>query len=142
MDTTTLTFALLLAFQAKHWLADYPLQTRYMLGKFRDWPGFVPPLLAHVGVHAAGTFLIACWFGATQALCLALFDAAAHFAMDRVKASKKLLGRFKPLTAETAPNATLAEWKANDYFWWAMGLDQGFHHLTHYTIIWWLIVHR
>lgn len=134
-----LAFALLLAFQLKHFLADYPLQGRYMLGKFRDSWGFLQPLLAHVAVHAAGTFLIACYFGIVQAIGLALFDASVHFCMDRIKASKRYLGRFKPLNADTAPTATLEQWKQNDYFWWSLGFDQAVHHLTHYAIIYWLL---
>ncbi len=133
--TLALVLAFLVAFQVKHFVADYPLQGRYMLGKFRqDW-GFVTPLLAHVGVHAVGTFLITCWFGVVQALCLALFDAVIHFTMDRLKASKSYLGRFKPLTADTAPTATSEQWRSNTFFWWSLGLDQAVHHLTHYAVI-------
>lgn len=135
----TTIFGLLLAFQVKHFLADYPLQGRYMLGKFREDRGFVLPLLAHVGVHAMGTFLITCSFGIAQALALAVFDATVHFIMDRVKASKRYLGRFKPLTGETAPTATREQWRSNDRFWWSLGLDQGVHHLTHYAIIYWVL---
>lgn len=142
MAPVVLLFTLLIAFQAKHFVADYPLQRRFMLGKFRDDLGFVLPLLAHVGVHAVGTFLITCWFGVVQALFLALVDAAVHFVMDRVKASKKMLGRFKPLTAETAPTATEEQWTQNNYFWWSLGLDQAVHHLTHYGVILWVITHR
>lgn len=139
MSTLSVVFVLLLAFQAKHFLADYPLQRRWMLGKFKDDWGFLLPLLAHVSVHALGTFLIACWFGVGKALGLALFDAVVHFAMDRIKASKKYLGRFKSLTAETAPSATPQQWRHNDYFWWSLGLDQMVHHLTHYAIIWYIV---
>lgn len=138
MSLTTVAI-LFVAYQIKHFLSDYPLQRRWMLGKFRDDWGFVLPLLAHVGVHAMGTFLITCWFGVAQAFCLALFDATIHFAMDRIKASKKMLGRFKTLTAETAPTATPAQWRSNSYFWWSMGFDQMIHHFTHYVIIFYLM---
>ncbi len=140
MTTMPQTFALLVAFQGKHWLADYPLQGRYMLGKFRDDWSFAKPLLAHVAVHALFTFLIAMWVldNARPAILLALFDACVHFGMDRLKAGKKYLGRFKPLTAATAPTATPSEWRSNDRFWWAMGFDQMVHHLTHYAIIAWI----
>jgi hypothetical protein len=134
-----LAATLLVAFQVKHFVADYPLQGRYMLGKFREDWSFVLPLLAHVGVHALGTFFIACWFGVAQAIALALFDASIHFVMDRIKASKRYLGRFKPLTADTAPMATAAQWRQNDRFWWSLGFDQGVHHLTHYAIIFWVL---
>jgi hypothetical protein len=130
---------LLIAFQAKHFLADYPLQGRYMLGKFREDWGFVPPLLAHVWVHAFGTFSICFWLVGWKALLLALFDASVHFLMDRAKASKRYLGRWKPLTADTAPGASTEQWRSNDRFWWSLGFDQMVHHLTHYAIIWWVL---
>lgn len=137
----TRIFLLLIAFQIKHWLADYPLQGRYMLGKFRDDWGFFFPLLAHVGVHAGFTLLIALGTGATVALALicTLFDASAHFVMDRIKASKRYLGRWQTLTTDTARTATKKQWRSNDYFWWTVGFDQAVHHLTHYVIIWWLV---
>jgi len=140
MTSLSVVFTLLLAFQLKHFLADYPLQRRYMLGKFKDDWGFFLPLLAHAAVHALGTFLITCWFvGLGKALFLAVFDAVIHFIMDRIKASKKYLGRFKPLTAADAAIATPTQWKHNDYFWWSLGIDQLVHHLTHYAIIWVII---
>src|ERR1700686_5136816 len=100
----TLIFKVLLAYQLKHFLADYPLQSnRYMLGKFLDH-GWVKPLLAHVAVHGAGTFLIACLFGRLDlALQLAVFDAGVHFIMDRLKAGRRYMGRWKPLSATEFP---------------------------------------
>jgi hypothetical protein len=55
--TITTIFLLLLLFQFKHFIADYPLQGEYMLGKFKD-KGWMLPLFAHVGVHGAFTFII------------------------------------------------------------------------------------
>lgn len=133
-------FLLLLAFQLKHFLADYPLQTEYMLGKFKPGKGYVLPLFLHASVHAAFTFLI-CWgiqfpgVGPKLALGLALLDGGIHFAMDRIKASPRLLGRHKPLTAKDYPTATEEQKRGNKYFWWSLGVDQGVHHLTHYIII-------
>jgi hypothetical protein len=124
MTQLQLIFVLLAVYQVKHYVADYLLQGKYMLQKFRaDW-GFFVPLLAHVSVHAAATFLIASWFNVLLAVKLALFDAFIHFTMDRIKASPKLLGRFTP---------------DNKFFWWALGVDQMVHHLTHYAIIWFII---
>jgi hypothetical protein len=134
-------FWLLAAFQAKHFFADYPLQGRYMLGKFRDDWGFVRPLAAHAGVHAIFTLALTAGFVGWRAVPLALFDGVAHFTMDRIKASKKYLGRYKPLTAESAPAATPAQWASNDRFWWSLGLDQMVHHLTHYAVIYYVAVH-
>jgi hypothetical protein len=134
-------FMLLIAFQIKHWLADYPLQTRHMLKKFRDDWGFFFPLLLHAQIHAGFTLLIAAGTGATfeLALGLAMFDMVVHFVMDRIKASKRYLGRWQTLTASTAPGATEKQWRSNNYFWWTVGFDQMVHHLTHYLIIWWLV---
>lgn len=117
-------FLLLVLFQIKHFLADYPLQGKYMLGKFKP-QGWVPPLAAHCGVHAAFTFLICIAFVRPElAIALSVFDFVIHFIMDRIKASPKMLGRYG----------------MNDKkFWWSLGLDQSVHHLTHYFIIWMLI---
>jgi hypothetical protein len=126
---------LFIAFQVKHFIADYPLQTEYMLGKFKD-EGWVKPLLAHVAVHALGTFVITCWFGIANAIYFSLFDSCIHFIMDRVKADRKLLGRFKPLTAAIYLTATEKERRDNKYYYWSLGFDQLIHHLTGIVIIW------
>jgi len=134
MSTTTL-IVLLVAFKIKHFLADYPLQGRYMLGKFQSGWGFALPLLSHVAVHASFTFLLTCWFGILQAICLALFDATSHFIMDRIKASPKYLGKYKPLTAETYPTATEVQINSNKYYYWSLGFDQLIHHLSDLFIV-------
>lgn len=132
-------FILLGLFQLKHFLADYPLQTKYMLGKFKGGTEWILPLLAHVMVHGIFTFLICLLFNPSLALSLAFFDMIIHFIMDRIKASPELLGRFKPLTKETYPTATDSDKKSNVFFWWSLGLDQSVHHLTHYVIIYLLV---
>lgn len=121
MDIVSSIFLLLVIYQLKHFICDYPLQNAYMLGKFKE-SGWVKPLLAHTGIHAIATFLIA--FAFTNlfflSLSLAAFDLVVHFIMDRVKASPKMLGRFDI---------------KDKRFWWSLGLDQMVHHLTHYAII-------
>jgi hypothetical protein len=114
--------SLLLVFQIKHFLADYPFQGKYMLGKFKGGTEWILPLLAHASVHAAFTFIIAFVFSQkiSTAFWLGVLDLVIHFTMDRIKASPNLLGRFKP---------------DNKYFWWALGFDQMVHHVTHYFII-------
>lgn len=113
---------LLPGFQVKHFLADYVLQTRYMLGKFApSWRHAYPPLAAHCGVHAAFTFFMTGPFvGLYWALILAGFDFVTHFIIDRVKASPNLLGIY----SHTQPQ-----------FWWMLGGDQMLHHLVHYAIV-------
>ena len=133
-------FTLLIAFQFKHWVCDYPLQTEYMLGKFKR-KGWALPLTNHAVVHMSGTCTIVLGFLAYLMVTRQLgdnglgwliqnwilfcaFDFTLHFIVDRLKAHPDLGGRFKP---------------DNKYFWWALGLDQMLQHLTHYVIIWWLV---
>src|SRR5210317_2218207 len=108
-------FTLLILFQIKHFLCDYPLQTAYMLGK-ANTKGWILPLATHAGVHALFTFIIVIvafqppYFLDTIVLgvILALVDFIVHFIVDRIKASPSLGGRFKP---------------SQPYFWWALGAD-------------------
>lgn len=148
-------FILLLLFQLKHFLCDYPLQGKYMLGKFLPYPKFIVPLTAHCFVHLSITYLICYYYRPDLAFYLAWLDFVCHFIMDRIKASPNLLGRFKPLTAEmykfnyeglqiqlknkwdTTKTKTVL--KHNTYFWWSLGLDQMVHHCTHYLIIYLLL---
>lgn len=132
-------FELLLLFQVKHFLADFPLQSPYMLRKFSPNWDFFFPLLAHCAVHAAFTLAIVAFYKPEMALKMAALDLVLHFTMDRLKASPKLLGRFKALTASEYATASEAQKSGNTYFWWSLGLDQAVHHLTHYAIIFMLV---
>lgn len=149
-------WVLLVIYQLKHFLADYPLQGRYMLGKFRDHE-WVKPLLAHVGVHGAFTFFIALAFTHSLGVAWSLLalDAGVHFVMDRIKAGRRYLGRFKALSGLEYSDVTedlLSKDKlrrfvarkrisGNTYFWWALGFDQMVHHLTHYACIFFILRH-
>jgi hypothetical protein len=135
MTSIETIFILLVAFQIKHFIADFPLQTKYHLQKFLpDWR-FVLPLASHCSIHAVGTWFISVaalwhtqgWHGLFAPFGLAAFDFGMHFTMDRVKASPNLLGRFKDTMTPQ--------------FWWCLGFDQGVHHLTHYTIVYYLVKH-
>ena len=155
-------FVLLVVYQLKHFLADYPLQNSYMLKKFlggRDW---ILPLATHAGVHAVFTFVISAVYLqdlTMLSVALAAVDFVCHFVMDRVKASPKLMGRWKTVSADEYRSlARMASYdgtngelqcgrqmaerklKSNTYFWWALGIDQMIHHLTHYAIIFFLIL--
>lgn len=120
----TTIFALLVAFQIKHFVCDFPLQTPYTLGKTKA-TGWIKPLLAHAGIHASATFLITVMFSIKLAVILALADLVIHFTVDRIKASPSLGGRFNP---------------SQPYFWWALGADQMAHHITHNVFILTIIV--
>jgi len=126
---TTEIILLLIAFQIKHFLCDYPLQTQYMLRK-GSRTGWVPPLLAHASCHGFVTGLIALICCALTSggwgliLSVMLLDFVVHFTVDRIKAHPDLGGKFE----NTSPK-----------FWWCLGADQMCHHLTHYVIIWILV---
>lgn len=120
-------WTLLIIYQLKHFLADYLFQNKYMLGKARAGWDFMAPLLAHVSVHGLFTFFIALYVSGalSTAVGLGLLDLVIHFAMDRVKAGPRYLGRFKDMFKSP--------------FWWSLGFDQMIHHLTHIFIIWSLL---
>lgn len=138
-------------YEVKHFLADYILQGRFMLGKFSkrktEW---IPALFAHAAVHAAFTFTIASMLHSPRALAVAYFDFMVHFAMDRIKASPGLLGRYEALSKSemtnwlTPPDRETPEYtvekarvlRSNRLFWWSLGLDQMVHNLTHLIIVW------
>lgn len=120
----TRIFTLLVVFQLKHFLADFPLQVQYMFGKFKTGTEWILPLTCHAAVHGTLTLAIVCAFGRPDLARLALFDFGIHFSMDRIRASPYLLGRFPSTTR---------------YFWWTLGLDQMVHHLTNYFVIWNLV---
>jgi hypothetical protein len=50
-----------------------------------------------------------------------------------------MLGRFKPLTAETYGGATEEQVRSNKYYWVSLGFDQLVHNLVYCVIIWWVM---
>lgn len=117
-------FILLVLFQLKHFIADFPLQREYMLKKTLPGWGFFVPLAVHCSVHAGLTLAITLFFNPAL-WWLAIVDFVVHFVMDRVKSGPRYLGRFND--------------KSKAGFWNAFGVDQMVHHLTHYFIIWTLV---
>ncbi len=117
-------FTLLIIFQIKHFICDFPLQREYMLRKTKAGWDFVPPLALHCAVHAVFTFCIVMIFK-PQLWWLAGVDFIIHFTMDRIKSGPRYLGRFND--------------RDKPGFWNALGFDQMIHHFTHYSIIWLLI---
>ena len=103
------------AFLAKHFLADFLLQTDWMAAGKERPRGWLLPLSAHAGVHGALTaalFLVVspplAWLG--------LADTLVHGVLDRLKS---IANRHLQVT----PRQT--------GFWWLFGADQTLHHLTH-----------
>lgn len=117
-------FIILAIFQVKHFVADFPLQTPYMLNKYRPGWDFLVPLTVHCLVHAVMTLGIVLYYSASL-WWLAAFDFVVHFAMDRLKSGPKYLGRYNDIR------------KAS--YWVALGADQAVHHLTSIYIIWQMV---
>lgn len=115
---------LFVLFFVKHFLADYPLQTEYMLRKSRAY-GWKVPLLMHCLVHATMTYLILVtvvalgMFSVTWGTILALVvvELLLHFVIDAWKAQLCKSPPTKPA------------------FWIALGADQLFHYLTYALIV-------
>ncbi len=161
MSQIQLFLVLLVVYQVKHFVCDYILQGKYMLGKFLPYPAYILPLLAHTLVHAVATFGIAYLVRDVYfAVGLSLLDMGTHFLVDRIKASPDMLGRFKNFsgreyrammggglpygfadsgnfkeTVVLSDAEVKARFKSNTFYYWALGADQAAHHLTHYLII-------
>jgi len=110
-------FALLMSvFLLKHFIADFPLQTQWMVqGKARptDWH---LPLQAHAGIHAAFTALIILPL-APQLLWLAAVEWLAHIIIDKLKV-----------------DVSRGWHPGQPKFWWALGADQLAHGLCYVLI--------
>jgi hypothetical protein len=148
-------FILSLWAQVKHFLADYLLQTRYMLGKFKE-KGWIAPLGLHALVHFLFTFTLSYIIigEVYYPLFLATFDFTIHFAMDRIKASPNYLGKYTMLSkaemrmlveSQSHPLSIYIRKRiknqidSNTKFWWALGLDQMVHHITDLIIVFLII---
>ncbi|ARN80819.1 DUF3307 domain-containing protein [Methylocystis bryophila] len=107
------------AFLAKQLVGDFLLQNQWMaFGKERT-KGWIAPLLAHAGIHAALTTITFALLAPSLAW-LGVIDFFVHCAIDRAKG---LIGRRFGLTPE------------NSHFWWLLGFDQVLHHATHAAFV-------
>jgi len=105
-----------LLFRLKHFMADYLLQTSWMARGKEKEVGWASALFAHAGVHAIGTTAIAAMF-APSLMFLGAVDLVVHAGIDKTKASIRRLQPNQPA------------------FWWAHGIDQEAHHLTHFAYV-------
>lgn len=121
MALTTILY-LYLCFRAKQFMCDFLLQSGWMAMTKgdNDFIGY-KALGIHVGIHALGTLLV-CLVFAPAFWWLAVIDFVLHGIIDKTKAS--IVKKYN--------------WHVKDSkFWWAFGLDQELHNLTHlgYVII-------
>jgi len=128
---TTEILILLLAFQIKHLIADYYLQTPYMYENKGQPTGWMWPLFDHVLVHIAGTTMILATYVVYKSteetymplflvmLFAIIFDFTTHFITDRIKA-------IQPEGPDTKK------------FWTNLGWDQLIHHSVGIIIIFYI----
>jgi len=123
MTDLELVLVLLVLFQIKHFVADYPLQTPAMIrGKGIL---FNPQGILHSLHHSALTLATLMIFSLVHpvAILLAVIIASAeffiHYGIDYTK-----MQYGKRLTT------------SDPRFWWAIGFDQMLHHLTYLAFAW------
>lgn len=115
----------LTALSLKHFFADFPLQTQYMLRKGKKGYQWIFPLAAHAAVHAGFTLLIFLIYDPRTAW-VACVDFAAHFVVDRIKATYPMP---QGVWADHERGTNLRR------FYVAFGLDQLAHHLTYIGLV-------
>ena len=120
MSAALSLIGLLAWLQAKHFVADYLLQPRWIIqgkGDIRHPAGYV-----HAAIHAAFTLPGLMLFGleGRTITMLALGELSIHFLIDHLKA----------VHARRHPVSTTSR-----AFWAAHGLDQLLHHFTYSALL-------
>jgi hypothetical protein len=107
----------------KHFIVDFPLQTKYQWSNKGTF--LHPGGLLHAGLHGLGTYLVLFWYAPFAAVFLATLDSVIHYFIDwsKMNLNKKLA--WGPTTHEQ--------------FWWLLGLDQYLHALTYLGLVWLVI---
>jgi hypothetical protein len=119
-DTTLIIIFLLFT---KHFIVDFPLQTRYQWSNKGTY-GHAGGVL-HAWLHGLGTFLCFYWLDPAHALWYAGIDALIHYHIDWAKMNLNAKLKWGPTTHEQ--------------FWWLLGADQYLHALTYIAITWWAV---
>ena len=113
-------FYLLIALQLKHFIIDFPLQTRYQWSNKGTYGH--PGGILHAALHGLGTGAILFYFtgNSSLAMLLASLDMIVHYHID---------------WAKMQINARMGWTPANSNFWVLLGLDQFLHQLTYIAIV-------
>lgn len=116
----TMTLWALLAFQLKHFLGDFVLQTKFQVDTkkiYGHYGGFI-----HAGLHALGTLPIVIVAGASAVavVVIVIGEFAVHYHVDWLK------GQIDVWTG----------WTEKDQAYWVVfGADQLIHQLTYLLIV-------
>jgi hypothetical protein len=110
-------FWLLLGLFTKHFVVDFPLQTKFQWSNKGTYGH--PGGLLHAGLHAIGTQLVIYMIFDDMMLStiIGFADAVIHYHIDWAKMNLNARYQLGPTTSEK--------------FWWLVGLDQYLHALTY-----------
>jgi hypothetical protein len=110
---------LILLLFSKHFLIDFPLQTKFQYSNKGTYGH--PGGILHASLHGLGTFICIYWYAPVAAIYLALADMFVHYHIDwaKMKLNNKL--GWSPTTHEQ--------------FWWLLGLDQYLHAVTYVAFV-------
>lgn len=127
LDLTSFFF-LLVIFQLKHFTGNFSLRNLYLSNSFYttdsyNGPPIISTLLIHSLVHAVITLGITL-IVRPSAWYLSLIDLAAHFSLDYIKLSKKLLGRWDV---------------HHPLFWWGLDLVKLGHNFVYFYFVYFLL---
>ena len=103
----------------KHFIVDFPLQTKYQY--LNKGTYLHPGGLLHAVLHGVGTFICVYWYAPLAALFLAWIDIIVHYPVDWAKVNINQKFQWGPTTHEQ--------------FWWLMGFDQLLHALTYVVLV-------
>lgn len=116
---------LMLLLQVKHFVIDFPLQTKYQWSNKGTY-GHSGGLL-HALLHGFGTFLCIAFviLDIPSAIILSFADMIIHYHIDWAKMNINKKMTWGPTTHEQ--------------FWWLLGLDQLLHQVTYIGMICYLV---
>ena len=116
---TAAIFAVLVILEVKHFICDYPLQTKYQVTNKGTYGH--PGGIVHAGFHIIGTAVAFLVITPTFAVGAAILvgEFIVHYHIDWAKDQVMRRTGFKP---------------TDSAFWWTLGSDQLLHHLTYVAI--------
>lgn len=115
----------LLLFQIKHLVADFVLQSAYILNNRKVYGH--PGGLLHVAIHLAGSLasLLVIGTNSQAVLILLLAEAVIHYHIDWFKDNLVAARSWTPKDAN---------------FWYLLGFDQFLHQITYLGMIYYLSI--
>ncbi len=121
----TVELLLILLLFTKHFIVDFPLQTKFQWSNKGTYGH--PGGLLHSGLHGVATGLIfLALINWPTAVIAGAVDLFVHYHIDWVKMNLNARLGYGPTTHEQ--------------FWWLLGLDQYLHALTYVGLIYFLVL--